>query len=223
MKQTPVHFNVNYDLLKLIPLNAKHIVEVGCMQGQMAEAYLKNNPTANYIGIDIEPSYVKAANKFCTKAMALDIDKISKQDFEKMFPSDCWVFGDCLEHLRDPWSLLKNIRNYISHDGCLVACIPNAQHWSVQYRLLSGEFRYEDSGLMDRTHIRWFTRNTIRELFHSTGWRIDIELERHPQYTPLQDVFIKGLGDYAKECGLNADGLIKDSLPIQYVYKVSPA
>ena len=113
MKQTPAHDTVNYDLLNLIPVTARRIVEVGCMHGQMAREYLPRNPTANYVGIDIDPDYAKVAEQFCTQAFSGDIESINSEKFSQLFPSDCWIFGDCLEHLRDPWSLLKNIRNSI--------------------------------------------------------------------------------------------------------------
>ncbi len=101
-----------------------------------------------------------------------DIEHMSDEMFDSLLPSICWIFGDVLEHLYDPWSVLRRIRESMPPQASVVACIPNAQHWSVQARLNCGAFRYEDKGLMDRTHIRWFTKTTIDELFHSCGFAI---------------------------------------------------
>ena len=92
--------------------------------------------------------------------------------------TDCWIFGDAHKHLRYPWFILKCIRNYISQAGEVVACIQNAKHWSLQVRLSIGDFRYEENGLLDKTHLRWFTRQTIIELFDQKGFQIDVGLPR---------------------------------------------
>ena len=84
--------------------------------------------------------------------------------------TDCWIFGDALEHLRYLWLTLKCIRNYISQAGMVMACIPNAKHGSLQVRLSISDFRYEENGLLDKTHLRWFKRQTIIELFDQKGF-----------------------------------------------------
>ena len=83
-----------------------------------------------------------------------------------------------MEHLKDPWLILKLIRENISHKGSVVACIPNAQHWSMQAKLSIGDFRYEASGLLDKTHLRWFTRQTIIEMLDQSGFQIEAGIPR---------------------------------------------
>ena len=68
---------------------------------------------------------------------AADVEQLDDAALAGLFPSDCWIFGDCLEHLRDPWRVLTRIRERIDGDGSLVTCIPNAQHWSVQVNPLA--------------------------------------------------------------------------------------
>jgi len=89
---------------------------------------------------------------------------------------DCVLFGDVLEHLMDPWQMLRRLRARMQPDARIAACIPNMQHWSIQARLSVGDLTYEDHGLLDRTHIRWFTRQTIAQLFASTGFVIEVGL-----------------------------------------------
>jgi SAM-dependent methyltransferase len=222
MKQTPAHMVVNRDLLSLMPANARRVVEVGCMHGALAQAYRSANPACRYTGVDIDPSYAEAARAHCHETLAGDIEVFDSAGLDKLFPSDCWVFGDCLEHLRDPWRLVGHIRERIEADGSLVACIPNAQHWSVQMRLATGLFRYEDSGLLDRTHVRWFTRVTMIEMFQQSGWRLAGGFSRRlPQAAP--PAIMAGIRAIATAAGAEPDQAVADAEVFQYLFKVVPA
>ena len=222
MKQTPAHAVVNRDLLTLMPPTARRVVEVGCMHGALANAFREINPAVHYTGIDIDPAYAEVAAQACDLALPGDIELFETPAFDKLFPSDCWVFGDCLEHLRDPWRVVRQIRERIDADGCLVTCIPNAQHWSVQMRLATGLFRYEDSGLLDRTHVRWFTRVTMIEMFQQAGWRVEGGFSRRlPQQPPA--ALLEGIRAIAQAGGADADQAADDALVFQYLFKVVPA
>jgi SAM-dependent methyltransferase len=221
MKQTPAHEVVNRDLLALMPPRARHVVEVGCMHGALAEAVRAANPAVRYTGIDIDPDYASVAASRCDLALAGDIEAFDEAAFGALFPSDCWVFGDCLEHLRDPWRVVRAIRERIDAGGCLVACIPNGQHWSVQMRLASGLFRYEDSGLLDRTHVRWFTRITMIEMFVQAGWRIDRALARRLPAVPPREL-MDGIRSIARAAGADAEMAATDAEVFQYLFRVVP-
>src|SRR5271154_1004899 len=138
MRQTPAHDKHNPDLLALIPVDARRIVEVGCSTGALARAYRALNPACDYVGIEIDADYAAAAADACSSVVNLDIERVDDPRFAGLFPSDCWVFGDSLEHLRDPWALPKRVRAQLAPDGCVVSCIPNTQHWSVQAKLNRG-------------------------------------------------------------------------------------
>jgi O-antigen biosynthesis protein len=86
---------------------------------------------------------------------------------------DAIVCGDILEHLRDPDQLLRQARTWLTPDGALVASIPNVRHHSVVRSVLEGNWTYESSGLLDRTHLRFFTRREIEKLFFRAGFTID--------------------------------------------------
>lgn len=222
MKQTPAHAVVNRDLLALMPSSTRRVVEVGCMHGALANAFREVNPGVHYTGIDIDPDYALIAGESCNLALAGDIETFDAAAFNRLFPSDCWVFGDCLEHLRDPWRVLRQIREQIDADGCLVACIPNAQHWSVQMRLATGLFRYEDSGLLDRTHVRWFTRITMIELFQQEGWQIESGVARRLSQAPPEGL-MEGVRAIARAGGADPDQASEDAEVFQYLFKVVPA
>jgi SAM-dependent methyltransferase len=201
-----------------LPNTSKTIVEVGCSSGALAKAYKKINPGCNYIGIEIDSQYAQLARRYCDSVINLDIEEADENVFRTFISSDCWVFGDALEHLRDPWSLLTRIRTLVSPGACVVACIPNAQHWSVQARLNCGNFRYEESGLLDRTHLRWFTRITIIDLFHSSGFKIIAGVPRIFD-EPEREKVLPAIRSMAVLIGADPEQAVTDATPLQYVVK----
>jgi len=222
MDQTPIHDNHNPDILRLIPPDVKNVIEIGCSSGALAREFKKQSKSTNWIGIEINPTYAELAKRYCDKSLVANIDDCSETFYREFSDRDCWVFGDTLEHFRDPWSVLKNIRGVIPANGMIVACIPNAQHWSLIVRLVLGDFRYEESGLLDKTHLRWFTRQTIIELFESQGFRI---VEGIPRIfnEPNRDKFLPLLVEIARASGMPApDHVVNDSIPLQYVIRAIP-
>ena len=192
------------------------------MRGAMAREVRRRQPATRYTGIDIDEDYSAAAALHCDQAFSADIETLPEERFAQLFPSDCWIFGDCLEHLRDPWAVLRSVRSGIDPEGCLLACIPNAQHWSVQWRLLSGRFFYEDSGLLDRTHLRWFTRETLLQTFADTGWHVDAGVARYVPHAAEAQA-LDAIRGFASAMGLPAETAVNDARPIQYVFKLVPS
>jgi 2-polyprenyl-3-methyl-5-hydroxy-6-metoxy-1,4-benzoquinol methylase len=222
MNPTPAHDRHNADLLHYIPARARCVIEVGCSVGALAREYKKINPACRYVGIEMEPAYAALARQHCDAVHAWDIESVDAVRLREALCGDCWVFGDVLEHLKDPWSVLRAVRATLPPEGCVVACIPNAQHWSVQLRLNCGELRYEDSGLLDRTHLRWFTRKTIVELFESSGLRIDAGSSRIAPHAQRERV-LAGVRALAAAIGADPEVAAADALPTQYVVRGVPA
>jgi len=222
MRQTPAHDQHNPDLLALMPAAARRVVEIGCSTGALATAYRALNPGCDYVGVEIDPDYAAAAARACSSVLALDIEQADDATFAGLFPADCWVFGDALEHLRDPWALLARVRGLLAPDGSVVACIPNAQHWSLQAKLNRGLLRYEDAGLLDRTHLRFFTRITIQELFLSTGYQI---VEGVPRIfdEPGRERVLPAIRALAEAQGADPELAAQDALALQYVVRAVPA
>jgi 2-polyprenyl-3-methyl-5-hydroxy-6-metoxy-1,4-benzoquinol methylase len=218
MKQTPVHDNFNAELLALVPKDVAHVVEVGCSSGALAREYKKTNPRCEYIGIEIDADYAQLARAHCTKVLVGNIEHMPESEFKSLSRRDCWIFGDVLEHLYDPWAVLRRIRASLEPPASIVACIPNAQHWSVQWRLNAGEFRYEEMGLLDRTHIRWFTRKTIGELFESTGFDI-VEGGGRVLNEPNRDAGLEGIRALAEAIGTDVETAVSDAIPFQWVVR----
>lgn len=222
MQQTPVHDAHNPQLLALMPRQSMGVVEVGSSSGALAKAFKALNPDCHYLGVEIDPHYARLSERYCDRVLSANIEDIDDAEFESLFPSDCWVFGDTLEHLQDPWLVLRRIRQRIAMDGSVVACIPNAQHWSVQARLNCGMFRYEDAGLLDRTHLRWFTRVTIIEMFESCGFNI-VEGGSRVFDEPGREKVLPGIRALAEAIGTDPQQAADDAIPFQWLVRGVPA
>ena len=121
----------------------------------------------------------------------------------------------------DPWLVLKKIRKVIPNHGSVVACIPNAQNWSLVASLAIGDFRYQDSGLLDRTHLRWFTRKTIFEMFEGAGFEVESVTSRI--IGDANDVpFLPIIREIAKFARVDPDIAALESIPFQYVFLARP-
>jgi SAM-dependent methyltransferase len=205
-----------------MPADASRVVEVGCSSGALAREYKKINRSCYYVGVEVVPEYITLAQRYCDRVFELDIESASEERLRNDLQSDCWVFGDVLEHLRDPWLLLAKIRRAISNNGSVVACIPNAQHWSVQARLNSGAFRYETAGLLDRTHLRWFTRTTIIDMFQNAGFAI-VQGTPRILHEPDREKVLPAIKMMASLTGADPERAALDAIPFQYVVRAIPS
>lgn len=221
MDQTPAHEHHNPDLLRMIPAQAQRIIEVGCSSGALAREFKKAAPTCDYLGIEIDEAFAALARRHCDRVLTLDIETADDAFWVSMADRDCWVLGDVLEHLKDPWGVLKKIRVIIPANGTLAVCLPNAQHWSVQARLAAGAFEYEEQGLLDKTHLRWFTRQTIETMFADTGFTIAEVIPRVFD-EPQRGAFIPAIALMAKAAGVDPQQAVNDALPTQYVIRAVP-
>lgn len=126
-----------------------------------------------------------------------------------------------MEHLKDPWQILKLIRENISHKGSVVACISNAQHSSIQVKLSIGDFHYAASGLLDKTYLRWFTLQTIIEMLDQSGFQIETGVPRIFN-EPNCEIFLPIIEQMARAAGVDPQVAVTDALPLQYVFRVVP-
>ena len=164
--------NVNPDLLAKIPITAKRVLEVGCGSARLGEAFKARSPDSQYFGIELFESAVTEAAKVIDGVICANIEQDTSLAL-KLSPSfDTLVFGDVLEHLLDPWRVLTELRQYIEPGGSCIACVPNVAHWSLISGLLQGKWDYQDAGLLDRTHLRFFTLDSAVQMFQKAGWAV---------------------------------------------------
>lgn len=117
----------------------------------------------------------------------------SELSYDKKF-FDYIIFADVLEHLYNPQKVLENVKEYLKDDGYVLSTIPNVMHFSVVKQLINGRWTYEEAGILDKTHIRFFTKDEIIKLFDKSGY-IDIGIGNIKSYVSLEDKkFIEQIG-----------------------------
>jgi len=208
----------NADLLTLIPSGVQRLLEVGCNSGGLAAAFKRRQPGCHVVGIELREEAARVAARQCDQVFTLDVETLSDAAFAQFADRQCWVFGDVLEHLVDPWRVLRRICKVLPSDGYVVVCLPNMQHWSVQAKLATGLLFYEPGGLLDNTHLRWFTRQTALKMFDDCGYRLDVGYPRILN-EPQRDAVLPHIRGMAISQGLDPNMVEADALPIQYVMR----
>lgn len=161
---------LNLTLLAQIPQTARHLVDFGCGAGAIGAAFKREVPDCHYVGVEYVPEAARMARSRLDRVVEGDVERM-ELDALGIAPGsvDCLIYGDILEHLVDPWSLLARHRSLLKPDGLILASIPNVQYWRVLGNLLFGRWRYEDEGVLDRTHLRFFTLDSVIALFEEAG------------------------------------------------------
>lgn len=147
-----------------------NVLEIGCDCGVNLLEVKRRYPYANIYGVEINKKAAEIASHIAKVEVGNIEDK--KIGFEDV-KFDYIMFGDVLEHLRDPAGTIRYCRELLKEDGRIFACIPNVMHYSVMRQLVDGNFTYTDMGLLDRTHIHFFTYKEIVKMFQSEGYEIE--------------------------------------------------
>lgn len=218
MQQTPIHDVPNPDILNFMRPGFTGVVEVGSSSGALAHAYRSTTPECHYVGIEIDAAYAEASRAHCQEVIYGNVEHLTEDDIARLAGrAQCWVFGDALEHLYDPWKLIERIRKYSAPGTELIACIPNVQYWGLQSVLNAGQWMYQDAGLLDRTHIRWFTRQTMMHMFMSNGFQVvDMSLRVGQQPSPQMAEAIQQM---ARAGGYDPQQALNDAIAFQYVMR----
>jgi 2-polyprenyl-3-methyl-5-hydroxy-6-metoxy-1,4-benzoquinol methylase len=160
----------------LVP-EGSSVLEFGCATGYMSDV-LARRRGCRVVGIEIDPRAAAEASAHAERVIVGDAETLDLDEHLGDERFDAVLFADVLEHLRDPAAVLRRVRPFVADGGVIVASIPNVAHVSVRLALMRGEFRYREVGLLDDTHLRFFTRDSIVDLFESTGFVVTTWLRR---------------------------------------------
>ncbi|MDA8117519.1 MAG: class I SAM-dependent methyltransferase [Actinomycetota bacterium] len=155
------------ELVELVPFSAKRVLELGCGEGRTGAA-IKLRQGAAVTGVELEPAVAQIASQLLDDVRQADLDSFEFPWEDASF--DCIVAADVLEHLRDPWRVLREAHRLLARYGVIIVGIPNAGSVEIISALIQGRFDYEDAGLLDRTHLRFFTRATFTEALVDAGF-----------------------------------------------------
>ena len=170
--------NINYyqfsrsEMLPFVPLEAKKILEVGCGDGIFLGELAKRQ-NAEVWGVELDSNAAMKAKSKTEKIFNLSIEDAINQLPKNYF--DCIIFNDVLEHLSDPNKVLKLMHQLLAHQGCVVVSIPNVRFLpQIYHYIIQKDWKYDpNGGILDITHLRFFTKKSIIRMFDETGYSIE--------------------------------------------------
>lgn len=169
-RQRSYYGNRRSEMLPFLPRSPRLLLDVGCGRGAFG-SNVKQTLGCRVWGIEL--------NRDAARLATARLDRVINADMHVAFAQlpaghfDCIVFNDILEHLTDPYTAIVNAKRLLGPGGVVVASLPNVRHAPVVWDLLwRGRWDYADAGVLDRTHLRFFTKVTVRALFENHGYRV---------------------------------------------------
>lgn len=162
---------------EILPLigNVRNLttLDVGCGEGSTSALLRERQIAKTTLGIEYSPAAAEKASAIIDRLKVGDVETIDLSDWHQS--ADLVLCLDVLEHLANPWAAIKRLASCVKPGGRIITSIPNVQNKAVVLPLLRGEWNYAESGQLDRTHLRFFTHQTARNLIESGGFTIESE------------------------------------------------
>lgn len=194
----------------MLPEYAEKVLEVGCGSGETLK-WLKETGRCSYTtGIELFPEAANIASSHLDKVFIGSIEHHQTSLMKQNIKFDLILFLDVLEHLVDPWTNFQLIvDNNLKDGGSVIVSLPNVRnHICIKELVLGGDWRYQDAGVLDKTHLRFFTRKTATDLIQNAGIKIQ-EFSRYPcDFSVKQKLFSRFTGN-----------LFADFLAQQFIFK----
>jgi len=204
-------------LKRLVPSAARRILDVGCGAGQLGAELKASDAGVEVWGIEVVPEIAETALQKLDHVIVANLEHLPPLPVPPKY-FDCIICGDVIEHLTRPQATLEWLKTFLSDGGLLLCSVPNIGHWSVVAGLLAGKFTYESKGLLDRTHLRFFTAESFRLLLMDSGFGIQHE-ENHP--LPHNDI-VEPLVHAAHQLGINPEITRRSLETYQEIYAAKP-
>jgi 2-polyprenyl-3-methyl-5-hydroxy-6-metoxy-1,4-benzoquinol methylase len=212
-KSTDYFSFIRLDLINLIDRNSSNlkVLEIGAAYGETLH-YLKQEGVASeVVGVDLFEDVKNKQNyKKLDKFIFGNIEEIELNEYETYF--DLILLPDVLEHLIEPKKVLDKLKKYLTQEGKIILSMPNIRHYSAMNKIfLKGDFKYEESGLFDYTHMRFYCRKNIKELIEASGYAVLKEESSIKNY--------KGKS-ITKIINSLTFGLLEEFFSVQYFYVI---
>jgi 2-polyprenyl-3-methyl-5-hydroxy-6-metoxy-1,4-benzoquinol methylase len=158
------------EMERFVPATTKRILDVGCGEGSFSFR-LKERLGAEVWGVELVPAIADVARSRLDRILCGDVMQQLELIPDHYF--DCAIFNDVIEHLVDPYRMLIAVKQKLTRGGVVVCSIPNIRYFRNLFDIvIRGQFRYQEGGILDKTHLRFFTKKSIIEMFESLGYRI---------------------------------------------------
>jgi 2-polyprenyl-3-methyl-5-hydroxy-6-metoxy-1,4-benzoquinol methylase len=173
-------------LLNFVPNGPNVVMDLGCGAGRFGRGLLESNKAAEVVGVEVFEPAAMEARKYYRTVHVGDIELL-ELPYRKEF--DVVICGDVLEHLKEPSKVIEQARHWLKDGGRIVCCVPNVRYWRIWRDLvLRGEWKYVSEGIMDQTHLRFFTRRSFRRLLAEASFVVQQEGMRIAR-GPKQELF----------------------------------
>lgn len=161
------------EMIQMLPANAGRVLDVGCSCGQFGKLAKSTLPSlTEFWGIELHRGSAEQAERVLDRVVVGGVPDALENVPDGYF--DCVTFNDVLEHLQDPDEILTMVKSKLKPGGHVVASIPNIREFNTLWNLVvAKQWEYTDSGILDRTHVRFFTQSTIRNMFQRLGFEIE--------------------------------------------------
>lgn len=174
------------ELQARVPRDAHRILDLGCASGALGAA-LKARQGCHVLGVERDADYAARARERLDQVLVADVERL---EFSYLSPVDCLICGDVLEHLVDPWRVLREAATLLRPGGTLVVSLPNVRYWETFWQLaVRGTWPRRSLGIFDRTHLRWFTLRDAHGLLAEAGCpvrSVDRLYRLGPERSPLR-------------------------------------
>ncbi len=177
------------EMFKYIPEGAVRILEVGCNDGAFC-ATLKRTDREIW-GLEMNIEAAQKAIEICNYVLTGDFNEVYEQLPKNHF--DCVIFNDVLEHIYSPWETIQKVKPLLTEKGVIVSSIPNFRYIANIFTeiIWHGEFRYKpEGGILDDTHIRFFTPKSIQRMYQEQGYEVLINEGINPSKSWKEKLFI---------------------------------
>jgi len=196
--------------MEFVSGTGNRVLEIGCGTGNTGETLKRLGKAIEVVGIEQEPEAAQLAAGKLDRILRMSVEEEALSLPPEYF--DCIIAGDVLEHLQDPWAVVSRLHSCLKPGGRFIASVPNIRNWRILRSLvLAGRWEYTPSGILDRTHLRFFTKRSLAALFDREHFVVE-------QIVPR---FAFWPGSRSKVFNRLTFGLFEEFLTFQYIIVVT--